>query len=315
MQSDTTIDLPLRDVLRDTIERDPALNQSRIAREIGHGVSSTTLSQWLTGNYPGDNTKIESRVAAWYESYRDRRASGGLPEAPAWVPTPTAERIQSGLRYAQIAGDIVIIYGPAGVSKTKACEQYARTAPAVWHVTMSPATMSVNAALEHIALNTGIRNLLRGGFAMQGQLIARLTSTQGLLIIDEAQHLGYQALDEIRSIHDATGIGIALVGNETVYTRMAGGSRAPYLDRLFSRVGKRIALRAPGDADIDMMIDAWKITDAGCRRQIREIAKRPGALRVLTKIMRLAASYAIAQDKPVCCDDVRAAWRELGVLE
>jgi len=219
------------------------------------------------------------------------------------------------LRYAQLAQDIVIIYGPAGVSKTKACEQYATTAPAVWHVTMSPATVSVNATLEHIASKTGIRSLLRGGFAMQGQLIARLTGTQGLLIIDEAQHLGVQALDEIRSIHDASKIGVALVGNEIVYSRMTGGNRAPYLDRLFSRIGKRVSLRGPSDADIDAMIDAWSITDAGCRRQIREIGKRPGALRVLTKVMRLAASYAAAQEHPLCCDDVRTAWRELGVVE
>src|ERR1035437_1267786 len=52
--------------------------------------------------------------------------------------------------------------------------------------------------------------------------------TGGLLVIDEAQHLSVAALDQIRSIHDATDLGIALVGNQQVYARLTGGNRAAY---------------------------------------------------------------------------------------
>lgn len=305
----------LRALVRDAIETDPALSQQKIAREIGQGVSAATLSAWLNGTYNGDNAKIEARVAAWYETYQERRARAGLPDAPEWIATPTAERIEAGLRYAQLAQDIVIIYGPAGVSKTETCRHYETVAPGVVRATMTPATNGVLACLETIALACGMRDWQRSAAGLQRLIVDRLRGTRGLLIIDEAQHLSVQALDEVRSIHDAALVGVALVGNETVYTRMTGGNRAPYLDRLFSRIGKRIALRGPSDADIEALIGAWKIHDAACRTQIRDIARRPGALRVLTKVLRLAASYAAAQGHAICCDDVKAAWRDLGAME
>lgn len=308
-------DQPLRALVRDALENDPSLSQTRVAREIGTGVSSATLSQWLNGNYQGDNAKIEARVQAWWDNYQERRSRAGLPEAPPWVATPTAEKILSGLRYAQLAQDIVVIYGPAGVSKTETCKHYRTVAPGVVHVTMSPATKGVLTSLKKIAETMGLRDVTCTAYALQDAICARLRNTNGLLIVDEAQHLGIEALDEIRSLHDACIVGVALVGNEHVYGRMTGGNRAPYLDRLFSRIGKRVALKAPGEADIDALLVAWKIADTSCRHQIRDIAKRPGGLRVLTKVLRLAASFAAAQGQPICCDHVRTAWRDLGALE
>lgn len=305
----------LRDLVRDAIETDPPLSQQKIAKEIGQGVSSATLSQWLNGSYQGDNSKIEARVSSWYETYQERRSRAGLPDAPDWIETPTAARIVAGLRYAQLAQDMVVIYGPAGVSKTETCRHYVTMAPGVHHVTMTPATTGVLACLEEIAIALGMRDWQRSACGLQRLIVSRLKRTNGLLIIDESQHLSIQALDQIRSLHDSCLIGIALVGNETVYTRMTGGSRAPYLDRLFSRIGKRVALKGASDADIDALLKAWKISDTSCRTQIREIARRPGALRVLTKVLRLAASFAAAQEQPICCDHVRAAWRDLGAME
>lgn len=308
-------ELSLRGLVRDAIETDPSLSQQKIAKEIGTGVSAATLSQWLNGNYAGDNAKIEARVSSWYETYLERRARAGLPEAPDWVDTPTTERIQAGLRYAQLAQDMVVIYGPAGVSKTKTCQHYTTQAPGVVHATMTPATNSVLASLATIAEACGLRDYPNAAAGLQRMICSRLRQTNGLLIIDEAQHLGVQALDEVRSIHDACLIGVALVGNEAVYNRMTGGNRAPYLDRLFSRIGKRVALKGSSDADIDAILRAWRIQDSNCRMQIREIARRPGALRVLTKVLRLAASFAAANDRVICCDDIKAAWRDLGAME
>ena len=305
----------LRLLVRDALETDPTLSQGKVAKEIGQGVSATTLSQWLNGIYNGDNEKIEARVGAWYETYLERRARAGLPDAPEYVSTPTAERIESGLRYAQLAQDIVIIYGPAGISKSKACQHYATQAPGVVMATMTPATTMVLPCLQEIALAIGIRDLIHNASGLQRQIISRLRQTNGLLIIDEAQHLSLHALEQVRSLHDACMIGVALVGNETVYSRMTGDRRAAYLDRLFSRIGRRVHLKGATDVDIDMLIAAWKINDDKCKGQIREIARRPGALRVLTKVLRLAASFAAAQGLSICCDDVRAAWRELGAME
>jgi DNA transposition AAA+ family ATPase len=304
----------LRDALRQILDSVPGMSQARIAKEVGNGVSATTLSQWLNGNYLGDNAKIDARIGAWLETFEERRSRSGLPEAPAWVQTSTTDRIEAGLRYAQIAQDIVIIYGGAGVSKTKTCEHYVSLAPGVVMATMSPATKGVPGCLRTIARACGLRDVPHAVPALHDAVVDRLRGTSGLLLIDEAQHLGLEALDEVRSIQDMCCIGLALVGNEYVYTRLADNKRGAFLDRLYSRIGKTVKIDKAKDADIDLLIDAWKINDTKCRAEIREIARRPGALRILTKVLRLAASFAAAKNEAICCDHIKAAWRDLGAF-
>lgn len=310
-----TDERPLRDVIRDMLDNEPGLHQARIAREIGTGVSSATLSQWLNGNYNGDNRKIEERVANWLETHQERRSRAGLPAAPAWITTPTTEKIEAGLRYAQLAQDLVVIYGVAGVSKTKTCLHYLTQAPGVVMATMSPATEGVMGCLSTIAQAANLRDVPHSVPRMHDAIVQKLRATSGLLIVDEAQHLGLKALDEVRSIQDQTFIGVALVGNEHVYTRMTNGRQAAYLDRLSSRIGKVVRIGRATSADIDLLIDAWKINDSKCKAEVREIAKRPGALRVLTKVLRLAASFAAAKGEPICCEHIKAAVRDLGAFE
>lgn len=286
------------------------LSQALVAKE--SGLSSSAINQWLSRTYAGDNEAVDAKLRIWIEAHRARVAAGDqLPEAPAYVDTPTAARVISALSYAQVAGDIAVSYGAAGLGKTSACQQYQRSRPNVWIATMAPDCAGVVTSLQEICDALGVPEA-GGARAMARAICKRVRDTHGLLVIDEAQHLTTAALDEVRSIHDATGIGIALVGNEGVWARMAGGRNSAQLDRLFSRVGKRLALRKSTDADIRALVAAWGITDTKCMPVLIEIARRPGALRGLTKTLRLASMQAAAEERAICCEDVRAAARELG---
>lgn len=289
------------------------VTQAGICRE--SGVSQSAFSAWYAGKYSGDNEAIEGKLRIWIEGFRSRNAQGSaMPSAPDFVPTPTARRVLAALSYAQTAADIAVIYGGAGLGKTSAIRQYVRTGLNVWHVTMTPASASVVTAMEEICRALGMGDV--GGAAKLHRAVCRkVANTNGLLVIDEAQHLSVQALDQIRSIHDATEIGIALVGNTEVFARMTGGNRAAYLDRLYSRVGKRLALQRSSNDDIDALIAAWGIDDGKCRASLIDIAKRPGALRTLTKVLRLSSMHATAEKAPLCCEHVARAWRELGGAE
>lgn len=303
-------DAQLRDRLAAVMAGDRKITQARIARECG--LSSSALSQWIGGVYAGDNEAVEARVRLWLDKQAADKAAGArMPAPPSWVPTPTGARVVGALGYAQMAGDIAVIYGGAGLGKTSAIGHYANTALNVWHVTMTPASASVVTALEEICEVLGV-NESGGAARLHRAVVRKVRNTGGLLVIDEAQHLSTAALDQIRSIHDATGIGIALVGNTEVYARMTGGNRAAYLDRLHSRVGKRLSLRQSSEADIGALVEAWGLGDARCKRTLVEIARRPGALRTLTKVLRLASMHAVAAGEAVCCDHVGKAWRELG---
>ena len=302
-----------RDQIAAVMASDKRLTQALLARETG--ISTSAINQWIKGVYAGDNDGIEAKLALWLDARAARQAAGGqMPAAPEWVATPTSARIVGALSYAQVAGDIAIIYGGAGLGKTSAIRHYAATSLSVWHVTMTPASASVATALEEIVNALGI-NEAGGAAKLFRAIVRRVRGTGGLMVIDEAQHLSIAALDQIRSIHDATEIGIALVGNTEVYARMTGGNRAAYLDRLYSRIGKRLFLKQSTNDDIRALIAAWGIDDAKCRATLVDIARKPGALRTLSKVLRLASMHAVSESVPVCCTHISKAWRELGGVE
>ena len=319
---DTTVDpittagaeADLRMELRTLITSNRNYTQARIAREVG--ISATTFSQWMSGTYAGDNEGVEAKIARWHDQLQSTRATASaMPTAPDYVETPSAARVLAALRYAQVAGDIAVVYGGAGMSKTTSIREYARRSPNVWHATMTPASAGVVTCLEEIAEAVSANGAAGGAARLHRAICRRVAETGGLLVIDEAQHLSVAALDQIRSIHDATGVGIALVGNEAVYARMTGGNRAAYLDRLFSRIGKKVRLIRPTADDVRALIDAWGVTDTRCLATLHDIASKPGALRGLTKTLRLSAMHAAAEGRPICCTDVKTAWRELGGAE
>ena len=306
-------DHAVRDEIVAVMASDRAITQAQLAREIG--VSGSVVNQWLKGNYPGDNEAVAGKIRMWLDTRRDRQhATDRMPAAPDFVQTPIAARVIGALSYAQTAGDIACVYGAAGLGKTEAIEHYARVSLNVWHVHMRASTAGVVPALEEICATLQLAE--QGGAArLSRAILRRLRGTGGLLVIDEAQHLSVAALDEIRAFHDSTGIGIALVGNEKLYASMTGGNRAANLDRLYSRIGKRLSLSRASDTDASLLIKAWGIDDAKCRQALLEIARRPGALRAMTKVLRLAAMYALAEQTTMSYAHIARAGRELGGAE
>jgi hypothetical protein len=282
-------------------------SRAKIAREVG--MADSRLGQFVTGNYAGDMAATAQKIDAWLAS-RAAREQARLPVAPAHVETPTSVRIGTALAYAQLAGDLAAIYGAAGVGKTVTIEHYRATNPNVWVAEMSAATSSVVTALEEICAAVGLREARGGGAHMQRLLIRRLRGTRGLLVIDEAQHLSVGAIEAARHLHDRTGVGLVLAGNETVYARLTGGARQATFAQLFSRIGKRVRLARPTDDDVRALLAAWSVSGREERDVAIRIAATPGGLRGLTKTLRLASM--LAGRRGVGAKEMRAAWRDLG---
>lgn len=281
------------------------------------GMGLTRLSMFLRDKYTGDNEAIALTLQRWLDQ-REKRSTHNstLPQVPDFVPTPTTNRILDALTYAQLAGDITVIYGGAGVGKTKSAQHYAASENNVWIATLTPSSASVSGVLEEISISVGVKNPSSRSSAARRDIVERLRNTGGLLIIDEAQHASVTALDEIRSIHDTTGVGIALVGNEAVYGRMTGGNRAAYLDRLFSRIGKRVKVRSILKSDTVGLAAAWGVTDKESVDLLAAIGNKPGALRAVTKTLRLASMFASgAGEEGISATHIKAAFDDLGGSE
>lgn len=304
------------DTVRDSIQhllndQDTQISQAQVARETG--ISPAALSAWLKGTYKGDNRAVEEKLQIWLLS-RNRRsiATQTMPTAPLWIDTPTARKVFAVLAFAQMAGDLGCVYGGAGLGKTVTLRAYAEQNPNVWVVTMSPAHAGVSGALEEIAETIGLRGIPGRAARLQRELTRRLQGTGGLLIIDEAQHLGMRCLESIRALHDATGVGVVLCGNESVFARLTGGSREATFAQLFSRLGKRLRLTHPTKGDVDAMADYFQVKGSEERRMLAEIAGKPGALRGVVKTLRLSVMFAAGEGQPLGAHHIRAAWRDLG---
>lgn len=294
--------------VRAEIER-TGLTQGQAAKAAG--LSSATLTQLLNGTYNANPETQVGKLAKWLDALAEKQAQPAMPPAPDWTETPTSNRVLAALGYAQMAADVAVIYGGAGLGKTTSCKEYRRRFPSVWIATMTPATASVATALEEVCFALGMKSPPQGSARMQREILRRIADTNGLLIIDEAQHLSVQALDALRALHDATGIGLALVGNEAVYTSMTGGNRAAYLDRLFSRIGKRVKLVRATQADVSNLAAALGVStdDKKAQKLLGQIGAQAGALRSVVKVLRLATMHA--QGKAPAFQHIHASWEDL----
>ncbi|HEX2882270.1 MAG TPA: AAA family ATPase [Polyangiaceae bacterium] len=273
------------------------------ASEIGfnHGI----LSRWLGGTSKTGDAKLEAALGEWI--------GRAFPKDPAivdaYVETSGAERVYSALAFAQVNQDMVAIYGQPGNGKTRAIHQYRMQQRNAWLSTMSPAVAGVVPVLEEIAESVGIKNLPGGARRIVKAIHTRVAQRRGLIIIDEAQHLSMGAIETIRSIHDATGVGIALVGNEAGYARITNPGRGAHYAQIQSRFGLRIHLPKPSVTDVRIMAKARGVKSAEAVEILEAAAMLPGALRGVSKIIRLAS---VGGNEPTL-DRVKSAARSLGL--
>lgn len=241
----------------------------------------------------------------------DATAPARSPSPPQaeWITTPTAGRIVGALSFAQAMPDIAAVYGGPGTGKTITARHYAATGANVWVATMTPATAGVVPALEEVCAALGVP-AANGAAPLHRAIVRRVAGSGGLLIVDEAHMLTPAALDQLRGIHDAGGIGLAILGSRDLHARMAGGESAPALERLRARIGRKLALAGSVPADAEAVADAWGITDESARKLLGEVAAKAGGLRNVVKLLRLAAMQGPSRSG-FTGGELRAVWREL----
>ncbi|MBA1443780.1 MAG: AAA family ATPase [Chromatiales bacterium] len=282
----------------------------RLAREAS--VNETAFNHFLNQKL-GTGTRFDrvvDRLNTWLET-RERRiaAQAEYPDSPTFCMTQTSNKIMEVLMYAHHAPDMAVIHGAAGAGKTETAREYVRNNAGVCLATISNATSTVHQSLREIGKCLGIKNAASKA-ALFDTICDELAQTRGLLIIDEAHELSPVSVDQIRHIHDRAGVGVVLMGNDQVYSNMTGGRSAAYLDRVYSRVGMWHSIKKSSSADIEQLLDVWNISDAASRKELRQVAAKPGALRLMGKIIRLARM--LAGDAVMEVKHIRAARRRSG---
>lgn len=276
------------------------------------GISSATLSTFLKGTYAGNTDKVENALTNWLASKEKKTAV--FVEAPSFIEIPTAKKIFAALDMAKILPTMITAYGASGVGKTKACQEYKKQNKNVWMVTASPARATVSAILYELALEIGINDAPRRKDRLSRMITKKLTGTQGLVIIDESDHLPYDALEELRIIQEEAEVGFALIGNDKVYTRIQGGvNQAHEYARLWSRIGNHCGLKASTKGDIKAIASAWglDINDKDLMTVLFDIGGKAGGLRALTQYLRLAGMTAKGQGTVITLDLILQAKQQM----
>lgn len=270
---------------------DEGLTRRLVADE--SGVAEGTFGPWLNGRYPGDNAAVATKVRLWKLTRADRTAHAAQSvQAPAFQMTPTAKKYLTALEHAQFVGDMALIAGGPGTGKTAAIRQHQATRPRVFVATMDPSTGGVSTCLIEVLSAMGKPDAKGTPQTLSRQVCERFAEPGALLIIDEAQALGVKAVEQLRSIHDRTGVGLAFVGDETLLQLFGLVNRKPGYAQLSSRIGFKVRAARPTLGDVEALTQAWGLDDRDAVSLCRDIAGKPGALRGLTKVLLVASRLA-----------------------
>ncbi|MEA3264158.1 MAG: AAA family ATPase [Pseudomonadota bacterium] len=277
------------------------------------GIPTGTLSQLVgAAGYKGNRRKYADQIA----TYRQTLAAQAdinldLPEKPGYFETPTSKAFTQYLHWGQ-RGRIVLIVSGAGLGKTQTAHQFQVNNAGTFIATMTPSTSGIMPMQQRVLKALGEKHTV-GSPSQLSEMICDVLRKRkhGLLIIDEAQHLSIKALEEIRSWYDATGVGIALMGNERVQQSIDGVSRAADFAQLFSRIGLRLIRPTAMAGDAEAVAAAWGVEDPGMIDFLRQIVMRPGAIRGATFALEVAHMLAVAQNTPVNTLHLKKAFAQL----
>lgn len=297
----------LRDAVKDRKERDQ-LSLTQIATVCG--ASGPAISSFLSGNYAGDNEKLAAKLQAWLDAQETKeRNRAARPVVPGFIMTETARMIMNMIETAQYDVDLAVISGNAGTGKTEAAEEYQRRTNNVFMITADPSLSSPSAVLQEIAEELGCNEK---GTRRIRAIVRRLKGTEAVLIIDEAQHLSVKAVEEIRSIHDKAKIGVVFIGNAPLNAKFDGLGRTADYAQLFSRIGLRRKINKPRQKDMCAILAAWAgVNDQEVQLYAKEIGRRDGGLRSMTKVLRNATKIArVNRRDQITKKDLEHAWAE-----
>jgi len=309
----------LTDRLADEIARGYTLSRvvteaelNRIGSGLDYVLSVDRLRAWCDSSSAlrGDNRYVgepviaeamEAKLSAWFELLDTERATA-KSITPPLIKTVVSEKVWSGFEQARELCELVEIDAPPGTGKTCATEQYLAqcrklegfTCP-VWRITLSEFSASLKSVLQLVAqeINPDHADTRHSSDSDTVRLIEQQTEGRGgLLIVDEAQHIGdvnkihgVNILNGLRHFVDRKLFGIAFLSNGEVYRRVAGGKHKQLSSRMEAW---RVTIKGVPDEDVDAIMAAYSVSGKSERAWCVKKSSGAGGLRALVNSFRQA---------------------------
>lgn len=261
----------------------------------------TSFSQYLNFTYEGDVRKLEELIEAFLRKKAPNTAGDGICE------TGIHKTLMSLFAFCQSRKAMGAGLGDSGGGKTTAARVCARKNPNTTIITADPTRRSITKILRLISYRI---QSTRGGSSDEilNGIIEKLRNSRQFLIIDEAHFLSWEGFELVRTIWDATSIGICYLGMPRLYTQMKG-NRAYLWDQILSRISIARSVNTITREDIKIIADSIHPSlSKSCNNYLHEIAQKPGKLRVMTALLKQAVEVSKRQRVPLTVDflkDVR----------
>lgn len=193
-----------------------------------------------------------------------------------FVETSISKNIMLTLDYCQAQRNIGCIYGDAGVGKTMTVSEWARGQKEVLVLFASRAYKSEKSFLKLLAkkIHAKTSGCIDDIFT---SIVEQLQQEELTIIIDEAQRLPLNTLEDIRDLNELTQTAIILVGNENVYKKMVGSQQSEFA-QLFSRISMRMPVLTD-NFQIEDINKVFKNIDTKAGEYLLSIAKSKYGLR------------------------------------
>lgn len=262
--------------------RSHGLTLRRLGARVGK--SEAFVSRYLGDTPVGDIEQFERAVVDMLDSAQRKRTW-----AEIYFDTAAIHTINMVFDIIRESADIGLVHGPAGIGKTTACERYAKDHKTVIHFVADEGNGHAYGVIAGIwkAIETRFYDPKKQKKAEF--LREKLTGSERLIIVDNAQRLNMSGLRWLFDFHDATGVSIALVGNPEVLDRMRGN------DQMTSRIGFKQDIAEMLDrggwldkASDKMVAAMWPKALSDIAPLARETARKQGHLRTLKKQLRIA---------------------------
>lgn len=271
------------------------LNWERIQAATGY--QRTTMFRILKGSY---ETPSWAEPLQAIRQYRDRWITRSKRiDSTDFAENAITERVCSLLDYSLASGTIGLLVGESRMGKTKTAKEWIRRVGAGRAVYVEvPPIGGYRALLDEIAVGCGIKWRGRTGPELL-RSIRKALAYGRILIIDEAGRAlpdktaaKAPALEVIRSIHDQTGVSIALLMTEREASDLT--ELRYQFEQVVGRVDLVARLNEFTRADIQPIISQFGQFSDKIIDQLFEISKQPGRLGTVVAVLKAANRIAVA---------------------
>jgi DNA transposition AAA+ family ATPase len=274
------------------------------------GVPPGTVSGYTAPSFAGNREKAAKIIYAYKQKVESQQAQSAIAlEKIPFVETKTARRLMFLMEWAHGGRMTAAAMGP-GTSKTETAAHYkASMGETVWHVEFSQSDKTVSAMIAAVMKVMGLSSPTGWVSQRSSQVKEYVRHRNGLLIADEANHLSFEAMEEMRAWHDQTGLGVFWGGNEELVTRVRGGVKNHAYARLNSRIAHFHIQDTPLEEDILAFLDANRIDDPAMIRPLLEVGLSPahGGLREIRQVLESANIAAIGADSVCSAEHIKQA--------